>query len=88
MLRSPGFGVDDAALFELAQVARAAGGTWWQALVQGAGGGPGPGGAGTECRNANQCNVEVCHAMTDCDGTQMCCPFQAVGISVCLSTCP
>lgn len=52
-----------------------------------AGGGGGPGSGGTECRNANQCNANVCGSSTDCDGT-MCCPIQELGVSLCLAQCP
>lgn len=52
------------------------------------GGGGGPAAGGTECRNANQCNANVCRAMTDCEGNDMCCSIQQLGISLCLAQCP
>lgn len=54
------------------------------------GGGGGSGGMeGSECKPANQCQLNACHVSTDCGGnTPMCCAVANTPYMVCLAQCP
>lgn len=55
-------------------------------------GNQGSGSAGTggsECKLANQCQINACHVDTDCSGqTSKCCQVGMTAYKVCLAQCP
>ena len=55
----------------------------------GNGGGGSGGTEGSECKPANQCQLNACHLNTDCGGsTPMCCTVGSTPYKVCLAQCP